>query len=649
MVKKYVFGTPFPTGAVTAPIPPEAGAPEIGAVSAGEGFEFRYQMAPEEVVFGLGEANRGINKRGYLYVSSCADDPNHTEEKVSLYGAHNFIVVFGGARAFALFVDYPGVTAFDICYTKYDELKITCGRADLELYVLTGGAAYELVREFRGIIGRSYIPPKFAFGYGQSRWGYKCASDIRRVVEGHRENRVPLDMVYLDIDYMQDYKDFTVNEERFPDFPAFVREMREQHIHLVPIIDAGVKVEKGYPVYDEGVEKGYFCTREDGSVFEGAVWPGWSHFPDMLDREARAWFGDQYKFLLDQGIDAFWNDMNEPAVFYSREQEAEARAAMLGYLDGDVELFGVGTLLASQANSQKVRESFYHNVGGERVRHDRVHNLYGYGMTRAAGEAFERLAPDRRILLFSRSSYIGMHRYGGIWTGDNKSWWSHLLLNLKMMPSLNMCGFLYCGADLGGFGADTSRDLLLRWLALGVFTPLMRNHSALGTREQEVYQFERVEDFAAVIRVRYRLLPYIYSEFMKAALGDDLYFKPLCFVWPEDRRAVEVEDQLVIGNEVMIAPVYTQNASGRYVYLPEEMMFVKFRADGSIFTEVLPAGHHYVDVALTEVPLFIRKGRAIPVAEPCMNVEELDPSTIRMLGWEGAPYERYDDDGVSRI
>ena len=155
-----------------------------------------------------------------------------------------------------------------------------------------------------------------------------------------------------------------------------------------------------------------------------------------------------------------------------------------------------------------IRDSFYHNVNGEQIRHDKVHNLFGYNMTRSAGEAFERISPDKRILMFSRSSYIGMHRYGGIWTGDNCSWWSHILLNLKMMPSLNMCGFLYTGADLGGFGANTTRDLLLRWLALGVFTPLMRNHAALGTREQEPYQFEHIEDFRNVIGVRYRLVPY---------------------------------------------------------------------------------------------------------------------------------------------
>ena len=232
--------------------------------------------------------------------------------------------------------------------------------------------------------------------------------------------------------------------------------------------------------------------------------------------------------------------------------------------------------------------------------------------------------------------------------GDNKSWWSHILLNLKMLPSLNMCGFMYTGADLGGFGDDTTRDLLLRFLALGVFTPLMRDHAAEGTREQECYQFENIEDFRSVINARYRLVPYLYSEYMKAALNDDMYFKPLGFVYPDDKMAIRVEDQLMLGNEIMIAPVYEQNARGRYVYLPEEMKFIKFMPDGTIFEEVLAKGAHYVDVALNEVPLFIRSGKCIPVAEVAECVKDIDTEKLKMLGYEGSSYTLYEDDGIHK-
>lgn len=660
MIRKYIYGTPFDTEAVISSLPEESGTPAYGAIRTQDGFSFTYIMDRDDIVYGLGEANRGINKRGYCYVSNCSDDPNHTEDKRSLYAAHNFIVI-SGKETFGLFFDYPSTLTFDIGYTRMDTLTVSCGNADLNLYVIDGESPYDIVKQFRHIIGRSYIPPKFAFGFGQSRWGYKTKEDFRKVAAGYRENHIPLDMIYMDIDYMDSYKDFTLNEEFSEDFPGFVQEMKDQNIRLVPIIDAGVKIEEGYDVYEEGVENRYFCQREDGSDFVAAVWPGDTHLPDVLNADARKWFGGKYRFLTEQGIEGFWNDMNEPAIFYSREGLAEAKEMAREFSDGENEnwdgssgdgdsigVWQLGDKLSGLANSPEDYRRFYHNFNGQKVRHDKVHNLYGYNMTRAAGEAFDRIDPDRRFLMFSRSSYIGMHRYGGIWTGDNKSWWSHLLLNLKMMPSLNMCGFLYTGADLGGFGADTTRDLLLRFLALGVFTPLMRNHSALGTREQECYQFEDMEDFRHVIGVRYRLLPYLYSEYMKAALNDDMYFKPLAFVYPDDRMAARIEDQLMLGSEIMIAPVYEQNGKGRYVYLPEEMKFVKFLPDGMISEEVLKAGIHYVDIALNEVPLFIRSGKCIPVAAAAECVDEIDTSSLRMIGYQGAEYVLYDDDGVHK-
>ena len=645
MIQKYVFGKPFETEAVIAPVETAAGVPACGTVQAEGAFSFTYTMSDTDVVYGLGEANRGINKRGYLYVSNCTDDNEHTEDKVSLYAAHNFIVVAGEDKSFGMYFDYPGVITFDIGYTKSNMLSVTCDEANLYLYVIDGDSPYDIVKQFRGIIGQSYIPPKYAFGFGQSRWGYVTPDDFRKVVKEHRDHHVPLDMVYMDIDYMDHYKDFTVNTENFPDFAAFVQEMKDEHIHLIPIIDAGVKIEEGYDIYEEGVANDYFCKREDGSNFEAAVWPGMTHFPDMLNPEARKWFGDKYSFLLDQGIDGFWNDMNEPAIFYSRDGEQKLLGLISSMASGEsqIPLMAIGYVGQMVKNSADDYASFYHKVNGEMVCHSKVHNLYGYNMTRAAGEAFARLCPDKRILMFSRSSYIGMHRYGGVWTGDNQSWWSHLLLNLKMLPSLNMCGFLYVGADLGGFGANTTRDLLLRWLALGVFTPLMRNHSAAHTREQEFYQFEGPEDFAHVIGVRYRLVPYLYSEYLKAAFDNDMYFKPLAFTYPKDVIARQIEDQLMVGNEIMIAPVYTQNATGRMVYLPEEMMFVKFLPDGTIHTEVLPAGTHFVEIALNEVPLFIRKGCAIPVADAAENIDAIDYDTIRMVGYEGAAYEFRED------
>lgn len=653
-ILKYIFGTPIETESTVVNISAETlPLPFFDTLQSEETVSLLFKMEKNDIVYGLGENIRGINKRGYLYISNCSDDPSHSEEKHSLYGAHNFLIV-SGIKTFGVFVDYPSQVKFDIGFTKLHELVITPETNDFTFYIIEGNTEKEIVQAFRQLIGRSYIPPKWAFGYGQSRWSYMNETEIKEVVKMHRENGIPLDSVYMDIDYMERYKDFTIDEQAFPNFPEFVEEMKRENVHLVPIIDAGVKIEAGYDTYEEGLQNGYFCKKEDGTPFVAGVWPGKVHFPDMLNKEARDWFGEKYKFLLDQGIEGFWNDMNEPAMFYTEDhlKEVYEEIAKLSQEENlDIhKFFYLKDLIYGLANNKKDYESFYHEYNGEKIRHDRVHNLYGYYMTRAAGEAFEKILPDKRILLFSRASYIGMHRYGGIWTGDNMSWWSHILLNIKMMPSLNMCGFLYTGADIGGFGANATEDLLLRWLAFGIFTPLMRNHSALGTRVQEAYRFENKEAFAKIIRIRYGLLPYLYSEFMKAALKDEMMFLPLGFEYREDEIARGIEDQLLLGESLMLAPVYEQNAAGRYVYLPESMKLVRMKSLKERSFEILPKGHHYILTALDEVVFFIRPEKMLPLSKGGMCVEEVDFTDLEIIDFitTTGSYELYLDDGYSK-
>ncbi len=611
MVKKYKYGNPIETEAVIADISEENGVIEKVKF---ENNSFVYNMNDKTKVFGLGEANRGINKRGYKYVSYCTDDPSHTEDKESLYGAHNFIIIDGEDKL-GIFFDNPGRVTFDIGYTKKNEIRVTPENIDMYVYVISANNKNDIVREFRKIIGKSYVAPKWAFGFGQSRWSYENKERVDAVVKGYEDNDMLISSIYMDIDYMVDYKDFTVNEERFPNFKEYVSSLGDKGIRLVPIIDAGVKIEDGYDVYEEGVKNNYFVKDKDGKDYVTAVWPGLTHFPDFLNADVRKWFGDKYKILTDMGIEGFWNDMNEPAIFYSQNKVDEIREE-IGKItsENDNKLLDLRWKFSELANNIDDYKSMYHNIDGVKVNHDKVHNLYGYNMSRAAGEAFKRIDKEKEYLMFSRASYIGMHRYAGIWLGDNCSWWSHILLNLKMLPSLNMCGFLYIGADIGGFGCNATEDLVMRWLALGVFTPLMRNHSAMGTRNQECYNFEDTESFKNIIDVRYRLLPFIYDEYKKAIENDDLMFKPLSFVYEDDEMAGEIEDQLILG-DIMIAPVYTQNASGRYVYLPEDMTFMKFMNGGKIYKEQLKAGIHYVKVAINEVPLFIRNGRNIKVVK----------------------------------
>ena len=654
MIQRFSFGHPFPTQSVVLSLPAESGPVPFLTP---DGTGWRFTLSEQAAVYGLGEMPRGINKRGWHYITNNTDESRHSEDKLSFYGAHNFLLVRDGSTCFGLFVDFPGKVYYDIGYTRHDLFSFHTETPDYDLYLLSGGNENAICKEFRTLIGRSYIPPKWAFGLAQSRWGYKTEEDVREVARQYKEHDLPLDMICMDIEYMQDYADFTVNKERFPDLTKLSADLKAQGIRLVPIIDAGVRVDPNDSTCTEGLEKGYFCKKADGTPFVAAVWPGKAYFADFLRPEVREWFGHKYKALTDCGIEGFWNDMNEPSLFYSPERLRAFLNDMAALREKDnieqEEFFlrVVGGAMGLM-NSPADYASFYHEVDGQKVRHDQVHNLYGGSMTRAAGEAFTDLRPGQRTLLYSRSSFIGSHRYGGIWLGDNNSSWAQLLANIQMMPSVQMCGFLYSGADLCGFSSDTTPDLALRWLEFGLLTPLMRNHSAVGTRMQEYYHFPEVLPAVRnMIRLRYALLPYLYSEFMKAALENTSYFRPLAFDYTDDPDAREVEDQLLLGEGLMVAPVYVQNAHGRHVYLPEPMKLLRLRAVDDYDEEILPAGHHYIRCALDEVLLFLRPGHIVPVAQPANNTSELDDASLTLWSFlpdgESAEYRMYRDDGVT--
>lgn len=655
MIRKYKWkdwSMPIRTDAIVVPVEytEEGKLPFLKTQFEENSLSLTYTMEQEDRVYGLGQQLRGINKRGWIYESYCKDDPNHTEDKHSLYGAHNFFIV-KGKESFGCFIDCGGKVIFDIGYENQNILNIET-KEPCEVYIVTGNTINDIIKQFRCGIGRSYIPPKWAFGYQQSRWGYNKKQDIEKVAEEHKKRNIPLEAVYMDIDYMERFKDFTIDENKFPEFSEFAANMIKQHIHLVPIIDAGVKIEDGYEVYETGKDK-YFCKDKNGKDFVGGVWPGLVSFPDFMNQEVRNWFSSFYKDLLDMGIEGFWNDMNEPALFYSQEglKEVYEKAGKLDWnnfrLDDFLEL---QPLVNQLGGNEEDFKKIYHNINGNMVRHDKVHNLYGYFMVKAAMEKIEKERPDKRILLFARASYIGMHRYSGIWTGDNKSWWSHLLLNIKMMPSLSMCGFLYAGADIGGFDGDVTEDLLTRWLEFGIFTPLLRNHCALGRRNQEIYQYESWKKMKELICLRYRLIPYLYSEFMKSALLDEMFFSPLSFIYSEDKQAEEIEDQLIVGDSIMIAPIYEQNKSGRIVYFPEDMLMLRFETSTHYVKEKVKKGYQYISMPQGEAVFFVRKNHIFILGEGGKYVDEACKGTMTILGWfeKETSYLFYEDDGYSK-
>ena len=650
-VTGYIFGSPVKIGIVLGDKTFQEEPQKVQVTHRGGHGFIHFDLSKRDRVYGLGVNLGGINKRGRRYVSYCTDDPLHHEDKTTLYGAHNFFIVEDDDVSTGYFIDFPSKITYDVGFRRMDEFDIEIFGEDFAVYVVEGKSLKDIVVNFHKIIGKPYVPPKWGFGFFQSRWGYETQDDVLNVYKTFRGNDIPLEGIYLDLDYMEDFKDFSVSEKRFGDFKKLSDTLKEEGVRLIPIIDAGIKIEEGYDIYEEGIKGGYFVEDEEGKPYVAAVWPGKVHFPDFLKEEVREWFGDKYKFLTDLGIEGVWNDMNEPAIFYDEKSLTEAvdtAIAAKGKNLGVFAFFDLKDKFQNMGNRDEYYRRFFHEVEGKRYTNEELHNLYGYYMTKSASLGLKKNL-KKRFILISRASSIGMHKYGGIWTGDNSSWWSHLELNLKMLPSLNMSGFYYVGADTGGFGGNSNGQLLTRWMQLSIFTPLLRNHSAIGCVNQEPYAFgERVMDYnRELIKDRYMLIPYLYSEYLKNWEKGGLMFTPLSFEF-RGEEALNAEDQLLMGNEIMLTPVYKPNARGRYVFLPDKMAEVTFGTKG-VAMKVEEQGLRNLAYELDELKFFLRRNRLFPYVRPSANVKGLDISEMKMIGYvdEVAEYELYDDDGES--
>ncbi len=581
-----------------------------------KGYRLKLAMKNDEIVLGLGEQLGPLNKRGRRYRSWCVDEPHHNPDKDALYSSHPVLYICGEG-CLGLFVDYPAKIDFDIGFTRRDELTIDIPSDAFDLYLWQSDTIRGCASEYLRLTGSPYIPPEWAFGYHQSRWSYPDEKTVREIAESFRKHDIPCSAIHLDIDYMNGYRVFTIDEERFPDLPKLARDLMKQGIRLVAILDPGVKIDPEYPVCREGIEDGHFCTDKDGKPYRAMVWPGWTHLPDFHNEKTRDWWASHVRHLLGSGIEGIWCDMNEPAMFCTDSSLERIRRSVPKLNNpNDLQPHDIFKMRWSCEDIQNFPENFcamfQRDDDGKRIKHTDIHNLYGYGMVRASRDA---------KFLFSRSGYSGMHRISGLWTGDNSSRWEHLLLHIRMIQNLNLCGFLFCGADVGGFNDNVSPELLVRWTQLGALTPFFRNHSAAGTRPQEPWQFdeETLDILRDTIRLRYALLPYLYSEFLKAVHKGEPLIRPLAYHYDEPTLAT-FEDQFFIGESLMAAPIHQQNTRGRYVYLPEgTWLMLAVRRWDDFDAEILAEGHHYVDAELDKILLFIPQDRLIALKTPDAN------------------------------
>jgi alpha-glucosidase len=663
-VTRYREGNPFPTGAVCladssfkAEALNQLKAFKVEPKSSGETV-FSRPLGQDTEIYGLGQTMGTMNKRGARYRMYAIDDFQHTPEKESLYGSHPFFIWKSKTEVFGVFVDYPGEVIFDVGFSDSNLLTITTATPNLDFYFLKGSSVKELTKSFLTLVGKPFLPPRWSFGYHQSRWGYVTQADVETIVGKFETHQIPLDAVYLDLDYMDDFKVFTISQERFPKFTNMISTFKSKGVRVAPIIDPGVKIEKGYEVYEEGIEHQLFITGKDGKPFQASVWPGLTHFPDFMNPKARAWWGSKYKILHDMGIDGFWNDMNEPAIFYSPEGLEKSVKTLVDTTTKDKNL-GIKFLalmddVKKSQNSRDDMKSMFHQTESHgKVSQDLVHNMFGMKMAEAVKDGYDSFAPDVRYHLLSRSTYIGQHRFSGMWTGDNASWWEHLKLNIQHMCSLGLCGFYYGGADIGGFSYDSSGELLTRWNQLAVYMPLFRNHSNLFCKQQEPWAFDAdTLDYSRnSIRFRYALLPYLYGSYIEALESAEPPVRMLGFDFEHDARARGTDDQFLCGESLLAAPILSSQARGRMVYLPgtSYLHWNVSKYEDRSAVKVLPAGDHYIAAPLGTTPLFVRENTLLPLAEPGRNSDSFGTGLVVLgLVTDQASFTLHWDDGVSK-
>jgi alpha-glucosidase len=585
------------------------------------------QINPAEHFYGFGERTGLLDKIGRRLTNWTIDALDHNVLTDEMYQAIPCFVSLQPQIGYGIFLNSTHWSRFDMGADQAGvyrmETRIDAGMAvpELDYYLIYGPQPAQILETYTALTGRMPLPPKWALGYHQCRWSYRSEQEVRQLAQEFRQRQIPCDVIHLDIDYMNGFRVFTWNPDRFPNPAALIQDLDQEGFRIVTIVDPGVKFEPDdpYEVLETGLAENYFVRHRNGRILHGYVWPDRSVFPDFMRAEVRQWWGDCQQALTDAGVAGIWNDMNEPA-FKNRPfgDPGEHIPFPLDTPQGDPT---------------------------ELSNHAETHNLYGLMMARAAAEGLEKLRPNQRSFVLTRSGYAGVQRWSSVWTGDNHSRWEYLEMSLPMLCNLGLSGVAFVGADIGGFSGNATAELFARWMQVGVLYPLMRAHTVNESARHEPWCFgEKIEQICRqYIELRYQLLPYLYTLFWQASVTGAPILRPLLYEFPNDPQTSQLADQVMLGGAIMAAPVLRPGVEYRAVYLPEGTWFDWWT--GERFTG---PQHMLVQTPLHHMPLYVRAGSIVPLAPVMQHVRELPVTHLRIKVWSGTgEWTLYEDDAES--
>ena len=520
-----------------------------------------------------------------------------------IYESIPFFYAVHDGKSYGLFFNNTFRTYFDMGKTSPDRYSFGADGGELDYFVFTGGkegSPKKVLEDYANLTGKTPLPPIWALGNQQSRWSYFPESRVREIANGFRSNKIPADVIYLDIDYMDEYRVFTWDKKRFPNPSKLVSDLKKDGFQTVLIIDPGIKIDENYSIFNDGKRNNIYVKNPDGTDLIRNVWAKESMFPDFTNPKARAWFGEQYKKHLDEGIAGFWNDMNEPGVFLTDKTEKPE------IFHHPAKTFPLDTP---------------HAGDGFPATHRRYHNIYGVQMARSSFEGLKKLAPEKRPFVLTRAGFAGVQRFSAVWTGDNVASWEHLALSIPMLTNLSVSGVPFVGADVGGFTEMSSGELYARWLQSAALTPFLRSHSVGWVGNKEPWEFG--EEFTkinrATVELRYQFLPYLYTLFREHEKTGQPVMRPLWYEFPNDVGTYLINDEYLVGKDILVAPVVKEGMTTRGIYLPVGAEWLDWWTG-----EHLKSGKiHYLQTPLERLPIFVRAGAVISTQPTIQHTGEI--------------------------
>ena len=593
----------------------------------GQGFRLRKAMPVDAHYFGLGDKTGPLDRRNEAFTLWNTDNFGFGVATDPLYKSIPFVLgVDEKGQSFGFFMDNTWRSTFDFGKTEPDALDINVQGGGVDYYVLTGATPRDIVEDYTWLTGRPPLTPEWALGFQQSHWSYMTQAEAKGIADRLRADKIPSDAIWLDIDFQDKLRPFTVNTQTYPDLPKLVADLKAENMHLVVITDLHIAAapNQGYAPYDDGMKKDIFVHRADGSTFVGPVWPGDAVFPDFSRPAARDWWGEQYKAFVGMGVSGFWNDMNEPSVF------------------------NTPTKTMPLDNVHRIEEPGF---TPRNASHAEMHNVFGMLNTEATYDGVLKLNPDQRPFVMTRASYAGGQKFAATWTGDNSSSWAHLQLSVSQLVNLGLSGFAYAGDDIGGFAGDQpSAELLTRWIEVGAFNPIFRDHYQKDKPAQEVWVNgpEQEAIRRRYIDERYRLMPYIYSPADENSRTGLPIMRPVFMDYPKVVAGGDhlggTDGQFMLGADLLIAPPATWESPAPYkVTLPGSGWYDYWSG------EKLASDSTMETPKLDRLPVFVRPGSIIPKQPLVQSTGEtpVGPLTLEVYPGDDCRGFVYQDDGIS--